>query len=109
VYVLLEETFNVAVTLPPAPPSVAPLLPLPPWPPSTSTETEVTPAAGVHVPDPAVHVTVTVVVPASLHVPVVAAPAGRTLTSAPATSTVSTIRLQVPHLNAIRSNDNPAS
>jgi len=63
-----EDTGSIAVTFPPAPPIVPPLPP--PRPPSTSTDAEVTPAGGVQVPIPTVQVTVTVVVPASLHVPV---------------------------------------
>ena len=58
----------MVLLLPPAPPAL--VLPLPPPAPSTSTWAEVTPAGGVHVPEPFVQVTVTVVVPDSLQVPV---------------------------------------
>jgi hypothetical protein len=71
--VTVEETARVAMLLPPAPPARPPLL-VPPPAPSTSTWTEVTPAGGVQVPEPAAQVTITVVVPDSLHVPVEFAP-----------------------------------
>ena len=80
-----EETARVVMLLPPAPPARPPLL-VPPPAPSTSTWTEVTPAGGVQVPEPAVQVTVTVDVPDSLHVPVEFARAGADEAKKPTTT-----------------------
>ena len=71
---LIEDTVSVAVLLPPVPPGSK--NPLPPPAPLTSTWADVTPAGGVQVPEPTVQVTVIVVVPDSMQVPVGLAPAG---------------------------------
>ena len=65
----------MVMLLPPVP-ALPPESPWVPPAPSTSTATEVNPAGGVQVPEPLVQVTVTVVVPDSLHVPVLMAYTG---------------------------------
>jgi hypothetical protein len=74
-YVVADDTATVAVVWPPVPPR-APEPPAPPAAPWRSKLADVTPAGGVQVPEPTVQVTVTVVVPASVQVPVTAAWAG---------------------------------